>query len=144
LDGALKTNALKCAAQDPRIQLLPPQRYEAMASVYQDHDVVCCPAMWEEPFGLTTLEARACQCGILATRSGGIPEILEGYPRAQVVDMAGKERAQRVTELASGFAQARAVTAMKIDADTEAQFLQRFSTESFVKAYERLYGIVRY
>jgi glycosyltransferase involved in cell wall biosynthesis len=32
-----------------------------MAAHYQQHHVVCCPAMWEEPFGLTTLEARACR-----------------------------------------------------------------------------------
>lgn len=143
LDGALKALVMEHAFRDPRIRLMPPQRYEAMAAVYRDHDVVCCPATWEEPFGLTTLEARACGRGVLATRSGGIPEILEGYPRAQVLDLSGKSREDRIAELAAGFGRARALAAARMDDALEAKFLQRFSIETFAQAYERLYGIVR-
>lgn len=144
LDGALKPLVVERAGRDPRIRLLPPQRYEAMAAVYQDHDVVCCPATWEEPFGLTTLEARACGRGVLATRSGGIPEILEGYPRAQVLELAGKSREERIAELTAGIGRAREVSAIETDSATEAKFLQRFSPENFARGYQRLYGIVRY
>ena len=34
--------------------------------------------MWEEPFGLTVLEAMAAGLPLITTHSGGIPEICEG------------------------------------------------------------------
>ena len=34
--------------------------------------------MWEEPFGLTVVEAMAAGLPLITTRSGGIPEICEG------------------------------------------------------------------
>jgi glycosyltransferase involved in cell wall biosynthesis len=34
--------------------------------------------MWEEPFGLTIVEAMAAGLPLVTTRSGGIPEICEG------------------------------------------------------------------
>jgi hypothetical protein len=80
----------------------------------------------------------------LATRSGGIPEILEGYPRAQVLELAGKSREERIAELTAGIGRAREVSAIETDSATEAKFLQRFSPENFARGYQRLYGIVRY
>ncbi len=35
------------------------------------------PSRWDEPFGLVTIEAGACRKPIVATRVGGIPEIVE-------------------------------------------------------------------
>ena len=34
--------------------------------------------MWDEPFGLTVVEAMAAGLPLITTRSGGIPEICEG------------------------------------------------------------------
>lgn len=36
------------------------------------------PSRWEEPFGLVTLEGMACGLATVASRSGGIPEIVGG------------------------------------------------------------------
>ena len=41
-------------------------------------DVAVVPSMWEEPFGLTVVEAMAAGLPLITTRSGGIPEICEG------------------------------------------------------------------
>jgi len=41
-------------------------------------DIAVLPSMWEEPFGLTVVEAMAAGLPLVTTRSGGIPEICEG------------------------------------------------------------------
>ena len=47
-------------------------------------DIAVLPSMWEEPFGLTIVEALASGLPLITTRSGGIPEICEGV--ATIVD----------------------------------------------------------
>lgn len=41
-------------------------------------DIAVVPSLWEEPFGLTVVEAMAAGLPLITTRSGGIPEICEG------------------------------------------------------------------
>lgn len=47
-------------------------------------DTAVLPSMWDEPFGLTIVEALAAGLPLITTRSGGIPEICEGV--ATIVD----------------------------------------------------------
>ncbi len=50
--------------------------YNDMPSYLQLADCSVIPSQWEEPFGLTCVEAMAMGLPIIAARSGGIPEIL--------------------------------------------------------------------
>ena len=52
---------------------------------YRLADLVCVPSLWEEPACLVAVEAMACARPVLATRSGGMPEYLEGS-QAVLVD----------------------------------------------------------
>lgn len=52
--------------------------YSLMPSYLQLADIAVLPSMWEEPFGLTIVEAMAAGLPLITTRSGGIPEICEG------------------------------------------------------------------
>jgi len=47
-------------------------------------DIAVVPSIWDEPFGLTVVEAMAAGLPLITTRSGGIPEICEGV--ATIVD----------------------------------------------------------
>lgn len=58
-------------------------------------DIAVVPSMWEEAFGLTVLEAMAAGLPLIATRSGGIPEICENV--ALIVD-----RTQIVSNIING------------------------------------------
>lgn len=47
-------------------------------SLYQISDVNVLPSLWPEPFGRTVIESMACGVPTVASRIGGIPEILTG------------------------------------------------------------------
>ena len=52
--------------------------YQQVPNYLQLADIAVLPSMWEEPFGLTILEAMAMGLPLITTRSGGVPEICEG------------------------------------------------------------------
>jgi hypothetical protein len=47
--------------------------------LYSIADVVVLPSMWDEPAGLTMIEALACGTQLITTNSGGIPEYVSNY-----------------------------------------------------------------
>ena len=51
--------------------------YTEIPSYLKMANVAVVPSLWEEPFGLTVLEAMAAGIPLIATRCGGIPEICE-------------------------------------------------------------------
>jgi glycosyltransferase involved in cell wall biosynthesis len=48
-----------------------------LVDFYRDATLFVFPSVWEEPFGIPLIEAMACQKPVIATRGGGIPEIIE-------------------------------------------------------------------
>lgn len=52
--------------------------YDQVPSYLKMADIAVVPSMWEEPFGLTIIEAMATGLPLITTRSGGIPEICDG------------------------------------------------------------------
>lgn len=48
-----------------------------MPYMYNLADIAVLPSMWEEPAGLTMVEALACGIPVITTKSGGIPEYMK-------------------------------------------------------------------
>lgn len=48
--------------------------HDKLPDLYNFADIAVLPSMWEEPAGLTMLEAMACGTPVITTHSGGIPE----------------------------------------------------------------------
>lgn len=64
----------KMAAGDPRIRYIG--YVKDVENVYRSSDIIVVPSRWQEPLGLINLEAGACRKPVVATRVGGIPEVV--------------------------------------------------------------------
>ena len=50
---------------------------ERLPALYAEHDVLIFPSRWEEPFSITVLEALAAGLVVIASATGGTPEIIQ-------------------------------------------------------------------
>lgn len=84
-----------------RIQYLGFMERTAIVELYQKARVLLFPVQWEEPFGLTMIEAMACGTPVIATPRGSVPEVVRdgvtGYIRRDIDEMA--EAVGRVDQL---------------------------------------------
>lgn len=69
-------------------------------SLYQVSDLTVVPSLWPEPFGRSIIESMACGTPVVASRTGGIPEILTGEFQKNLVDPGDVQQlADRMDEL---------------------------------------------
>ncbi len=59
-----------------RVRLRPFVPRAQVPDVFRAADVVVVPSRWAEPFALTVLEGMACGVPVVASRIGGIPEVM--------------------------------------------------------------------
>ncbi|MBU1225208.1 MAG: glycosyltransferase [Gammaproteobacteria bacterium] len=88
----------RLAGGDTRIRYIGYRK--DVENVYHTADVIVVPSRWQEPLGLINLEAGACRKPVVATRVGGIPEVMEDGVNGFLVepgDVGGL--AARVTQL---------------------------------------------
>lgn len=131
--GPIEGRIRAMANKDARIKILQAVPHTEVAELIQSHEVVCCPSVVEEACPKTVAEARLFGRHIVATDRGGIPEILENYPRAYIVEFGSKTRGECVAALAekidraiaAGMPQPFAAAELKV----EDQFKSRFGAE---------------
>jgi glycosyltransferase involved in cell wall biosynthesis len=87
------------------------------------------PALWDEPFGLTTVEALFSGTPVLATRRGALPEVLTGEVGALSDTLDEMVEASRT--IASRKPEA-------CRAHAERYFTHRVMAEEYVRVYQRL------
>jgi glycosyltransferase involved in cell wall biosynthesis len=75
---------MNMAAGDTRIRYIG--YVKEVENVYHTADIVVVPSRWEEPLGLINLEAGACRKPVVATRVGGIPEVIDDGVNGYLVD----------------------------------------------------------
>lgn len=69
-----------------RITFVPVTPNSELPGFYRHAGVFVFPSAWNEPFGMPILEAMACEKPVVATRSGGIPEIVEDRTTGLLVE----------------------------------------------------------
>jgi alpha-maltose-1-phosphate synthase len=60
---------------------------DQVIQLYEHAAVFCCPSVYE-PFGIINLEAMACETAVVASRVGGIPEVVVPEETGLLVDLA--------------------------------------------------------
>ena len=60
-----------------RVNFVGPVPNSLVIDYYRDADVFILPSLWNEPFGMPLVEAMASEVPVIATRGGGITEIVE-------------------------------------------------------------------
>ena len=60
-----------------RVHFLGPVEHRGLVDLYTNADVLVVSSVWNEPFGMPVVEAMASECAVVATRAGGIVEIIE-------------------------------------------------------------------
>jgi glycosyltransferase involved in cell wall biosynthesis len=97
--------------------------------------IVVMPSRWQEPFGLVALQAAQMGRPIVATRQGGLPEIvLDGETGLLVNANDSDGVANAVTWLLERPESARRMGAMALERAQE-----KFSADGFANAYDALY-----
>jgi glycosyltransferase involved in cell wall biosynthesis len=83
---------------DPRIRYIG--YVKEVENVYHTADIIVVPSRWQEPLGLINLEAGACRKPVVATRVGGIPEVVHDEVNGYLVEAGDVESlAVRVARL---------------------------------------------
>lgn len=59
-----------------RLDLMESVPHAEVMQAYASAAITVVPSRWHEPFGRTALEALACGSAVIASRSGGLPEIV--------------------------------------------------------------------
>ena len=73
--------------------------YQQIPSYLKMADLAVVPSRWEEPFGLTVVEAMAAGLPLIATRSGGIPELCDGIATLVEREQLAQHLATAIDEL---------------------------------------------
>jgi N-acetyl-alpha-D-glucosaminyl L-malate synthase BshA len=87
-----------------------------------------------ESFGLSALEAMACETPVIATRAGGLPEVVLDGETGYLVEVGDTQAmADRAVEILTGDNERR------MGARGRAWAVEQFNTETVIPQYERLY-----
>lgn len=84
-----------------RVQFLGKVPHAEIGSVYRDHHVLVFSSEWDEPFGLTHVEAMACGCAVISTTTGGSKELVKDGLNALAFQAGDKhDLADKIKQLA--------------------------------------------
>jgi len=103
------------------------------------YDALLFPSLWEEPFGMVIIEAMSQGLPVVASRVGGVPEIIEDMQNGMLVPRGDPDAlADAVESLA-----ATPGLAARLGAEGKRTVLERYTNERLMDRIERyLHGVL--
>ncbi len=109
---------------------------ELYHAYYERADVYVAPSTWDEPLGLTILEAMAARTPVVATKKGGIVSIINDKVNGYLVRVRSSEEiAEKVNTLLEND-KLRA----KIGEKAYKTIVEKFSWDSIARRFEKVYN----
>jgi spore coat protein SA len=121
------------AKAPPNVQFEPYCSGAVLAEKFREAYIFCLPSCWDDPFPLAPLEAMASGVPVVATRSGGIPEMFVDGGGTLVERESADELATALWKLA-----ADRELRLKMGAEAYANFRQRFTWRSVRERYREI------
>ena len=59
-----------------RVKFVGSKPHYELVNYYELCDIFVHPSLWDEPFGMVVTEAMSCECPVISTYTGAIPEIV--------------------------------------------------------------------
>jgi len=81
------------------VEIIGPLKHDELPKYYQQMDLGIVPSVWEEPFGLVTLEMMASGLPVIASKVGAIPEIIKDNLNGLLVEQNNPEQLSQKIEL---------------------------------------------
>jgi glycosyltransferase involved in cell wall biosynthesis len=110
-----------------RILYLGRMDQDLLPKYYQKAKAVLTPIQWEEPFGLTSVEAMACGTPVISLHRGAAPEVIEDGKTGFVV--------HSISEMVEAVGKIDQINRM----DCRKHVETKFSTKQMVDGYERAF-----
>jgi len=109
--------------------------YEKTFKYYSQAKALLAPIQWEEPFGLTFIEAMACGTPVITFKRGSAPEVIKNGKTGFVIEPFDKKSKINI----DGFVEAiKKIDTIKRE-DCRKWVQERFSFERMVSDYERIF-----
>lgn len=106
-----------------------------LTEFYYRADIFVAPSVWDEPLGLTIVEAMAASTPVIATRKGGIPLLVkEGYNGFFVKARSSKEIAEACNKLLENDELRK-----KMGENARRTIEEKFTWKIIAKKFDRLY-----
>lgn len=106
-----------------------------LINLYYRADVFVAPSVWDEPLGLTILEAMAAKTPVIATRKGGIPLLVKHNYNGLFVK---PRNSQKIAEACNRLLKNDALK-QKMGENARKTVEQQFTWKKITKKFDRLY-----
>jgi glycogen(starch) synthase len=141
-DGSEKASLQKLAVESgiaDRIHFSGWVSPEKIPELINEHSLVVMPSRWQEPFGLAALQAAQMGRPLIASITGGIPEIVIDGVTGKLFE---NENLSALTEALASLLENPELGAT-LGRQARAHVLEHFDFGRFVTAYENLYARVQ-
>jgi glycosyltransferase involved in cell wall biosynthesis len=118
------------------VEFLGKTEHALLPRIYREHDIFVFPSIWQEPFGLTHLEAMASGTPVISTAHGGQGEFLRDGENALIFE---KENAAQLAEHILQLVRLKTV-GPRLAANARAAVERSFTLERYVAELESFLG----